>query len=214
MKFLKSLKQKFMSKTFITADWHLGEDRLELMGRPFASKQHHINHLIAEHNMMVHEDDLVYVNGDVCYCKSPESLPLVAKFNGRKILIRGNHDRVFTDEQLAPYFQEIIPEGEGIALDIVIPGDGVQAYITHYPTCGIEDRFNLVGHIHGAWKYQKNMVNVGVDVQGYRPVNLDRIPFFLNAIKNFYDADVWVANNPINTAHDYRGKTTRYYTKT
>lgn len=203
-----------MSKKFITADWHLGEDRLELMGRPFASKQHHINHLTAEYNMIVHEEDLVYINGDAIYQHSPESLPLIAKFNGRKILIRGNHDRVFTDEQLKPYFEQIIPEGDGIEIDITAAnGTVIPCYITHYPTQGRADRFNLVGHIHSAWKFQKNMVNIGVDTQGYRPVNLDRVPFFLDAISNFYDADVWVSTNPINTAHDGRGKITKYFTK-
>ena len=194
---------------FITADWHLGEDRFELMGRPFATKNQHIRHLITEHNMIVGEEDLVYVNGDACYQKSPESLPLIAKFNGRKILIRGNHDRVFTDEQLKPYFEEIIPEGDGISIDV----EGIPCYITHYPTCGRQDRFNLTGHIHSAWKYQKNMLNVGVDVNGFRPVNLTKIPFHLKAITEFYDNDVWVANNPINTAHNNRGKNSTYFTK-
>jgi len=194
---------------FITADWHLGEDRFELMGRPFATKKQHINHLIAEHNMIVGHDDIVYVNGDVCYQKSPESLPLIEKFCGHKILIRGNHDRVFTDEQLAPYFEQIIPEGEGIEIDI----EGIPCYITHYPTCGRVDRFNLTGHIHSAWKYQKNMLNVGVDVNGFRPVNFTRIPFHLKAITDFYDNDVWIANNPINTTHNGRGKNSTYFTK-
>jgi calcineurin-like phosphoesterase family protein len=180
--------------TFCVADWHLGEDRFELMGRPFATKNQHIRHLIAEHNVIVGENDLVYVNGDACYQKSPESLSLIAKFNGRKILIRGNHDRVFTDEQLAPYFEQIIPEGDGIEIDV----EGIPCYITHYPTCGRQDLFNLTGHIHSAWKYQKNMFNVGVDVNGFRPVNLTRIPFHLKAIKEFYDDDVWVAYNEIN----------------
>ena len=58
-----------MINTFITADWHIGETRFELMGRPFATKNQHINHLSAEHNMIVGPDDLVYVNGDVCYQK-------------------------------------------------------------------------------------------------------------------------------------------------
>jgi len=198
-----------MTNTFITADWHLGEDRLELMGRPFATKLQHINHLVAEHNMIVHTDDLVYMNGDAIYQRSPESLPLIAKFNGRKILIRGNHDRVFTDEQLKPYFEQIIPEGEGIDLTI----DGLDCYITHYPTQGKQDRFNLVGHIHSAWKYQKNSLNIGVDVNHFRPVNLNRIGFHFKAICEFYDEDVWVATNPINTTHSERGKKGTYFTK-
>jgi calcineurin-like phosphoesterase family protein len=189
-----------MINTFITADHHLGETRFELMGRPFSTKQQHINHLIAEHNMMVHKDDLVYMVGDVCYQKSPESLPLVEKFNGHKILFRGNHDRVFTDEQLKPYFDLIIPEGEGMDIEV----EGIPCYVTHYPTQGKKDRFNLVGHIHSAFKYQLNCFNVGVDVNHFRPVNLNKIPFHYKAICEFYDDDVWVGYNEINSV--YRGK--------
>ncbi len=196
--------------TFISADYHLGEDRFELMGRPFATKNQHIRHLIAEHNMMVHPDDLVYVNGDVCYQKSPESLPWIEKFNGRKILIRGNHDRVFTDEQLKPYFEQIVPEGDGIEIEI----EGIPCYITHYPTQSKKDRFNLIAHIHSAFKYQLNMFNVGVDVNGSRPVNLNKIPFHLKAIEEFYDDDVWVAYNEINSQFiGKRGKKGRYFDK-
>lgn len=203
-----------MNNSFVVADWHLGEDRFELMGRPFSTKQQHINHLIAEHNMMVHEDDIVYMVGDVCYQKSPESLPLVSKFNGHKILFRGNHDRVFTDEQLKPYFDVIIPEGEGMTLDVKYEENGeskvLPCYLTHYPTCGIPERFNLVGHIHAAWKYQKNSLNIGVDVNHFRPTNINKIPFHYNAICKFYDQDVWVADNPINSTHNYRGKAGTY----
>ena len=195
-------------KTFITSDWHLGEDRFELMGRPFATKNQHVRHLIAEHNMMVHPEDLVYMNGDVCYQKSPECLPLVSKFHGRKILIRGNHDRVFTDEQLKPYFEEIIPEGEGIEIDI----EGIPCYITHYPTQGRIYKFNLVGHIHGIWKYQLNSFNVGVDVNGFRPVNLNSIPFHLKAICEYYDDDAWAAYNDVNSSYlEKRGKKGTYF---
>ena len=175
--------------TFVSSDYHLGETRLELMGRPFTTKEQHIRHLIAEHNMMVHPEDLVYMNGDVCYQKSPECLPLVSKFHGRKILIRGNHDRVFTDEQLTPYFEQIIPEGEGIELDI----EGIPCFITHYPTKSKKDRFNLVGHVHSIFKYQLNMFNVGIDVNHFRPVNIDKIPFHFKAICEFYDDDTWAS---------------------
>lgn len=204
--------------TWITADLHLGESRFELMGRPFSTVEEHINTLRDNYNKLVAPDDIVYIVGDVCYQKTPEFLPRVAEMNGRKILFRGNHDRVFTDEELKPYFEEIIPEGEG--QDIILyykDSEGnekpLPCYITHYPTCGIGHAFNLVGHIHGAWKYQLNMFNVGIDVNGYRPVNLNKIPFHFNAIKDFYDDDVWVGYNEINSAYiGKRGKQSRYFT--
>ena len=129
-------------------------------------------------------------------------------FNGNKILIRGNHDRVFTDEQLKPYFQEIIPEGDGIEMVI----EGVPCYMNHYPTRGKIDKFNLVGHIHTAWKYQLNSFNVGIDVNHFLPVNLKSIPFHLTAISNYYDQDVWTAYLDINASYKTtRGKAGTYF---
>lgn len=149
--------------TFLVADWHLGENRFELMGRPFLTQKQMINHLVFEHNALVEPDDMVIVNGDVCYQKAPEFLQHVKRFNGKKILIRGNHDRVFTDEQLFPYFEQILEDGYGYGMII----KDIPCYITHYPSRGLPHLFNLVGHIHAAWKYQLNMFNVGVDVNHF-----------------------------------------------
>ena len=189
-----------MANTFLTADWHLGETRMELMGRPFNSASEMIDHIVEQHNSIVKPEDRVIVVGDVCYQKTPSSLPVVSRMNGEKILVRGNHDRIFTDDQLKPYFKIIIEDGGGFIMTI----KGIRCYITHYPTEGRLNLFNLVGHIHAAWKYQLNMFNVGVDVNHFRPVNADSIPFHFKAITQFYDNDVWVAYNNINS--DYVGK--------
>lgn len=182
-------------KTWITADWHLGEDRFELMGRPFKDVMAHVITLVNNHNALVKPDDKVIVVGDVLYKKADAFwLEMIAKFNGRKFLVRGNHDQAFSDEQFAPYFDSIHREGEGFYMDL----DRLKVYITHYPSEGKEDAFNLVGHVHGAWKYQLNSLNVGVDVHHFRPVDMDTIPFHFNAVDKFYDEDVWVGYNPIN----------------
>lgn len=195
---------------FLTADWHLGEDRFELMGRPFQTVDQMVNTLIANHNTVVAKDDIVYMVGDVCYQKTPEFLDRVALFNGKKTLIRGNHDRGITDEQFKKYFKVIVPEGMGLDLEI----DGIKCYVTHYPTHGKQDRFNLVGHIHAAWKYQLNSLNIGVDVHNFRPVNLNTIPFHYKAVCEFYDDDVWVGYDPINFIYkNKRGKKGSYFPK-
>ncbi len=198
-------------KTFITADWHLGEDRFAIMQRPFVDAQQMVDKLVENHNSLVNQDDLVYVNGDVLYQKADPSIYLnqISRFNGRKILIRGNHDRVFSDEQFKPYFEEIIAEGNGVEVTI---GE-IQCYINHYPSLAIENRFNLVGHIHSAWKFQLNSLNVGVDVHHHFPVNFDQIPFFFKAICEFYDDDVWSAYLPANANFTKtRGKKGNYFT--
>jgi len=69
---------------WITADWHLGEDRMAIMQRPFKDQREMIEVLVERHNAIVGPDDLVYVVGDVCYQKYPEFLEEVDRFNGKK----------------------------------------------------------------------------------------------------------------------------------
>jgi calcineurin-like phosphoesterase family protein len=196
-------------RRWITADWHLGEDRFKIMQRPFASRKEMVEKLISNHNSMVGPHDDVYVLGDVCYQKTPEFLSEVSRFKGNKILVRGNHDRIFKDEDLKPYFSKIIDEGQGIEIEV---GTN-KCYLTHYPTCGRKDIFNLVGHIHSAWKFQLNMYNVGVDVHHFCPIDIDeQVPFVLEAINSFYDEDVFIAYNEINSAYkNTRGCKPSYY---
>lgn len=196
-----------MSKTWIVSDYHLGETRLELLGRPFRSATEMFNELLWRHNVRVAPTDRVYVLGDVCYKLAPEALKDAARFHGRKILVRGNHDRNITDDEfLRAGFEQVVPEGDGIEVELA----GIPCYLTHYPTCGRPDRFNLVGHIHAAWRVQQNMLNVGVDVHHFLPTPEERVKFFYDAIAQVYDKDVWVADHPANAAHTGRGKPGSY----
>ena len=194
--------------TWITADWHCGEDRFELMGRPFTSPLEMVNQLVQYHNDLVAPDDLVLMVGDAVYQKTPNWLPNVARFNGQKILFRGNHDAVFTDKELREYFMDIVPEGEGREYTFC----GILCWVNHYPTLGRQDRFNLYGHIHAAHKYQLNGLNIGIDVHNFRPVNTNKIGFHYDAICKYYDNDVWIAYNEINSSYlGKRGKKGSYY---
>lgn len=203
-------KQSKEAKRWVTSDWHLGEDRFAIMQRPFQTQEEMIETLVERHNAVVSQDDITYLLGDVCYQKYPEFLRHVDRFNGKKILVRGNHDRDLAYGHLTQYFEEIIPEGGGISLEI----EGIPCYLTHYPSCAVVDKFNLVGHIHGAWKYQLNMVNVGVDANHFRPHNLDEfVPFAVKAVTEFYDEDVWAAYSPVNQNYvGKRGKKGVYFT--
>lgn len=188
---------------WLTSDYHLGEsrrdpqypERFNIMGRPFKSAEDMFITLRDRHNEVVTPDDEVIVAGDVLFSGAdPIWLESIAEFNGRKTLIRGNHDRVFTDEQFSPYFDKIIPEGEGLELDI----EGIPCWVTHYPTSAREDRFNLTGHIHASWKVQLNGLNVGVDVCHFYPMSSKKVPFYFKAIHDFYDNDAWSAYLPAN----------------
>ena len=205
---------------FFTADFHLGEDRFEIMRRPFKTAKSHAETIVKNYNELVKPDDLVYVVGDVLYQKAdPEVyLPYVGQMNGDKVLIRGNHDKPFSDELFKPYFEEIIPEGDGIEMEIPLDLGGfmykedLKCWVTHYPTQSKYDCFNLVGHIHGLWKVQLNMLNVGVDVHHFYPMPIEHVGFYLKAICLYFDEDAWVAYDPINADYrEDRGKKSRYF---
>lgn len=193
---------------YVTADWHLGEDRFDIMARPFTSADEMVDEFVRLHNVIVKPEDELWMVGDVCYQKKPEYLPHVARFNGKKTLFRGNHDRGISDEAFSKYFDRIIPEGDGHFIQV----QGLTCYVTHYPSQGKVKYFNLVGHIHHAWKYQLNMFNIGVDANHFRPVNLETIPSHFKAICDFYDEDVWCAYSSINSTYQgTRGKHGMYF---
>ncbi len=177
-----------MNKTWLCADWHLGETRMSLMMRPHKDANDMLWHFVDMHNSRVSPNDTVIVVGDAVFRDAdPKTLSSIELFTGRKTLIRGNHDEAFTDDQLKPYFERIIPHGHGLELEV----GGIPCFATHYPILGRKDRFNLVGHVHGAWKFQLNALNVGVDANHFRPYSLDEIPGIFEAINKHYDNDVW-----------------------
>lgn len=193
---------------FLTADWHLGDERLDKLQRPFGSVDDMHRALVREHNLLVAPDDELIVVGDVVAADDPELLELVPLFHGRKTLLRGNQDRRFSDDELAPYFELVLEEGEGLELDVA----GIPLYATHYPTQGHAERFNLVGHVHKSWQVQLNSLNVGVDVHNYRPLPLERVPFFVTGVSDYYDEDVWVAYHDLNARYrGQRGKPGSYF---
>lgn len=200
--------------TWVTADWHLGETRFDIMQRPFYSAKENAEVIIANHNRLIQPEDKVFVLGDAVYQNAPEYLEYVGRMNGIKILVRGNHDRRFSDFDLLAYFTDVVDEGSGV--EYLLKDDAnvdalLRLWLTHYPTSGRADCFNLVGHIHAAWKFQKNMINVGVDCNHFRPHNIKDMLFYYKAINEFYDDDVWCADSEINSPYNRRGKKGRYF---
>ena len=94
--------------------------------------------LVARWNEVVLADDDVVVLGDVALGRLDESLEHVARLAGNKMLVPGNHDRMFKmegmdyDKQCGRYlaagFVEILePE-----VEVALP-DGTIALICHFP---------------------------------------------------------------------------------
>ncbi len=84
--------------TFFTSDTHFSHARIiELSNRPFRDVQHMNEMLIKNWNDRVGPDDHVYHLGDVALGSFEDSIKCVARLNGIKHLVVGNHDRLFID---------------------------------------------------------------------------------------------------------------------
>ena len=145
-------------KRWVTSDWHLGHHNIiRYCERPFASIAEMDKTIIDNHNALVKPEDIVYFLGDFCFYKNPQDY--MAKVNGRFYFIVGNHDK-------QGYFS-----GHPYTMSILYARKTVQ--MRHDPNFHYRCDVNLCGHVHEKWREQGGLINVGVDVWDFKPVNLD-----------------------------------------
>lgn len=169
-----------MTKVFFTADTHFGHANvIKFCARPFASVEEMNAALIENWNAKVRELDTVYILGDMFY-RCENVTEILRRLKGRKHLIPGNHDHLWTDQvNLAEYFS-----GVDRILDIM---DGKRGYtLCHYPMMQWphERRSYMIhGHIHNDvtldfWpllRTRERVLNAGVDINGYAPVSFEEL---------------------------------------
>lgn len=63
--------------------------------------------------------------------------------------------------------------------------------MTHEPENCKKDRFNLFGHVHQLCMVKKYGLNVGTDCHFFKPIDIDTVLFYKNAIQNHYDFNVF-----------------------
>ena len=101
-----------MPATFLVSDTHFGHAGVcrftEADGvtkiRPWTDPNEMDEEMIRRWNDRVRPNDKVYHLGDVVINR--RALPTLARLNGDKVLIRGNHD-IFRDEEYREYFREL-----------------------------------------------------------------------------------------------------------
>lgn len=170
---------------YFLSDTHFGDPRLNLYNRELiASSPEEVDNLIiSNYNKLVADSDTVYFLGDIAY--NPEKISLINNLKGYKILIKGNYDDKIDDSILKTYFNEVYSE------NLIIEIGGEKFHLNHYPSKCVDTMANLTGHIHGLWKVQRNMINVGVDAWHMMPINEEMITFVYNAIRKYYDENVF-----------------------
>lgn len=141
---------KFVNR-FVISDHHFGHqnswEKFKLADgsplRPFTSNDEMNQTMIDRHNAKVKAHDTVYFLGDVVINR--KHLHLVKQLNGRKILIRGNHD-IFRDEDYREVgFEQI--HGVRVFVD-----KWIFSHIPLHPS-SVTGRFrvNVHGHLHAGF---------------------------------------------------------------
>ena len=141
--------------------------------------EHMSRHFIVSWNACVKPEDTVYILGDVHFGNA-EQIKELSRLNGRKILIRGNHDGKRTDRLTKSGVFEAIHDY--LFIELPSPATGVKVGIAlfHYPILVWDksDRgsFHLHGHMHGdgtkmsCYDQTLRRMDVGVDTHPeFRP---------------------------------------------
>jgi calcineurin-like phosphoesterase family protein len=94
-----------MSRVYCISDLHFGHKKILQFSptlRDGDTVEEHDNILVAKWNSVVGKRDLVFVLGDVSFSRTAffEYMP---QLNGRKILVRGNHDELQCGEYLTQF---------------------------------------------------------------------------------------------------------------
>jgi calcineurin-like phosphoesterase family protein len=137
----------------------------------FANAEECDEAMIERHNAVVKNNDRIYMVGDIAFHK--RDLPLLDRMNGRKVLIKGNHDLCELKDYL-PYFDDI--RGVHQFAGMVI------THIPIHPDSLARWGFNVHGHLHsnrvmtafGA-KVDDRYFNVSVEQINYTPISLEEV---------------------------------------
>lgn len=186
--------------TWFTSDLHFGHTNIiQYSGRPFADAEEMNEALIDRWNAVVHRTDTVWVLGDVAMGRIADTLPLVGRLRGRKLLLAGNHDRCWAGN--GPKAAEWLPRYLDAGFDEVLQGTvamtvgGHDVLACHFPYRGDSQDFDrhpdarpvdggswlLHGHVHEQWRQHDRMINVGCDVWDYRPVDETTLAALIDA---------------------------------
>ena len=155
-------------KFFIISDTHFGhESVIKYCNRPFSSVEEMDATLIKNWNETVSNRDTVLHLGDFGFGKKEYIREIIGKLNGKKILIKGNHDN-WTDA----FYKDA-----GFHTVSRFPIIWNEFYmLSHAPLLLSETTpfFNFYGHIHNDSRYIDNATSKCVCVEriGYRPLFL------------------------------------------
>jgi calcineurin-like phosphoesterase family protein len=180
-----------------TSDTHYGHfNIIGYCDRPFYSIEHMTEALIENYNSVIGPEDNVVWVGDCFFLKRCIAKDIMAKLNGHKVLVRGNHDAGPSSIYYDLGFDLVVDTW--LMLEI----DQTPIRVCHFPYSSDTPEFNeqadkyarqrpprvdgeilIHGHTHSKEKLVKNMIHVGVDAWNYKPAMYDEVVTLVKSIK-------------------------------
>ena len=140
-----------MSQNFYISDLHQQFGHANILhfdNRPWKTITEHDEVLIKNWNSVVTNQDTIYILGDFHWGKEYEWIEMLEQLNGKKVLIKGNHD--ISPQKSKRYFQDIKDYKE-------IDDNGRKVVLCHYPIPYFKNYFygwyHLYGHVHNSFEW-------------------------------------------------------------
>lgn len=155
---------------YLIADTHFGDDAVRLYeNRPFANVQEMDEALIQKWNGAVGEEDLVYLLGD--FSVPGREQEFLNRLQGKKILVKGNHDLLSNEEYRRMGFAEVYD------LPVILDGFWI---LSHEPLYVNENMpyANLFGHVHASPLYRtfsSHHYCVSAERLGFVPITFQEV---------------------------------------
>lgn len=167
------------------SDPHFGHRKvIDFCDRPFTDLDHMHEAFILRYNQVVKPFHTVCWAGDTFFSNLESAREILSRMNGRKLLVRGNHDG--SNTRCAKLFDFVT---DRLHLRIA----GRHCVVSHYPYAGtehhgmVDDRFQdlrvprvkgqalIHGHSHSKVRRHQTQIHVGVDAWDYRPVTMAQV---------------------------------------
>ncbi|MBQ4066770.1 MAG: metallophosphoesterase [Clostridia bacterium] len=159
-----------MGNVYFIADPHFGDDRLRRYEcRPFLDVEKMDLELIENWNRTVADTDTVYVLGD--FGAEGYEAEVLSKLNGRKLLVKGNHDTKSNEEYRSAGFEEVYDH------PIIIDGFWILSHDAIYVNSNMPYA-NIFGHVHNTpivRDYSSQHYCVSVERIDYTPISFEMI---------------------------------------
>lgn len=167
------------SKLFLTADEHYGHSKIiEYVNRPFNSIENMNNAIIARHNQVVSENDVVIHIGDICFGSAKDLSDILIQLNGTHFLMDGSHDwalSLLVKEGIPDYLSDkvfVLPKMVEFTYNknkiTLCHYKFFNWWGSHYGS------YSFHGHSHGKAPKTPNSLDIGVDVHNFYPINIEK----------------------------------------